>query len=348
MKISEEILEFGKEEYLKGSCIREVVNKIHDELGIEISTEMLRRKLKKLKIIRDNSLSQKFAKRKHLPIDEILELYNNKLISARKIAKIFNSNKRTIRKILEENDIKIRNEHERINLTNSKHPKMYFNGNSNERAYIIGLVKGAITPIAKSKYTIRLTVSTTVNSFIQLMKTTFEKYGYVRIYSCKNRPNETKIAIDLDFKSFGFLINIKENNLFIETFKEKEFFNFVSGFIDSDGSVILRKAGDYFQYVIRIYNEDLSLLKIIKEKLESYGYRPTIYINGRKGETRHYNNKELFYNNDYYILEISNKKDCIRMLNNLNIKQKEKVGKKDLILRIENEGIIYYKDTKKY
>ena len=68
-----------------------------------------------------------------------------------------------------------------------------FGGDSNEKAYMTGLVVGDITLVKKSKYTLLLITHTTVDDFVSMFKKTFEKYGNIRVAKPKN--NDTEVSV---------------------------------------------------------------------------------------------------------------------------------------------------------
>jgi len=342
MRISDEILEKARKLYLDGNSVRETAKILQDKLRNKISSEVLRRKLKKLGIIRDNSACQKIVKRKHLPIEEIIKLYSQEQISLRKLAKMFRSTKKTIHNVLEENGINIRNNDESIRLANTKHPKSVFSGNKCEKAYMIGLIKGDITPFVRSKFTLRLTTSSSRKALLDLFKNVFGNYGPIYIYTSRNVLSNYSwnITAELDLDSFGFLLKPK-----IELTNDKLLsFNFIAGLIDSDGSIFIRKSGKYFQYVIRIYNEDICLLKLIKDFLYSEGFNVSFQLFSKAGDVRKGKGLTIRYNNDYYAVELTQKKDVIELLSLLPLKHSEKILWKNKIQIIEEKKLTYWNE----
>lgn len=277
---------------------------------------------------------------------EIIKKYINNLHSIRKIARDLNIDRQTIRKILTRSKINIRNHQTSIKLTNQKHIKIPFNNNSNEKAYLIGLVKGDLTPIKKSKYTLRLSVSSGHKSFINYLKEIFIKYGPVHVYPAKNKNTyQWQLCADLDLKSFYFLLNARKSSL--PKFNKDEFFNFLAGLIDTDGSVYLRKTGKYVQYMLRIFSQDLKILKQINNYLHKHGFNSVLYRNSKKGETRNHFNFKITYNRDYYILELSIREEVYSLLKLLPLKHPEKIERKNIILDLLERKVSYHKDTSK-
>lgn len=338
MKLKNEILEDAKKFYLSGNSARETQGLLTKRHKTQINPATITKRFRKLKIIRNYSEASKLSKRKHLPINQILLLYTKKNYSLRKIAKIFNSRKETIGKILRENGIRIRSSAE-VRISQRKYKRIPFNRNECEKAYLIGFVKGDITVVKKSDYTLRLVTNSTVRDFIDLFVLSFAKYGKVKITPNKKKLNEKQIRIDLDLESFAFLLNYYKNDNFILNFNKQKFFSFLSGFIDADGSIMIKKKKKYLQFVIRVYNENLELLEKIQQKLGGFGFKGNIHRFGKKGETRNFNGKLIIYRKDYFALEISNKQDIKELLKKLNIKHKEKAAKsKQILSLLSNES----------
>ena len=121
----------------------------------------------------------------------------------------------------------------------------------------------------------------------------------------------------------------------------------MAGFIDSDGSVILKKSGKYFQYVIRFFSQNLGFLHEIKRRLENLGYDLSIHKNHKIGD-KSYNNGILFkYNKDYYVLETYKKAQTLDLLNKIPIKHPEKIAKRDLIYKINKSVFVRWQDVEK-
>ncbi|MFH1229659.1 MAG: hypothetical protein V1678_04530 [Candidatus Aenigmatarchaeota archaeon] len=339
--MNKEILELSKKLYLEGKSTREVSELILQECGTKVNFEVIRRNLKKLGIMRDNSACQKIVKRRHLSLEEIIRLYTQENLSLKKLAKRFISNKKTIHKILEEGGIKIRTNDEAIILANRRHNRIPFDGNQYEKAYMTGLTHGDITPLMKSKFTLRLTSGTTRLSFVDLFRDTFERYGPIYVYADKKSAgNSLRLTVDLD-TTFRFLLDsevkLNRNNSF----------SYVAGLVDSDGSIFIRKSGKYFQYVFRIYNEDLPMLTIVKNILEMNGFMSNLQLFSKKGERRLYGNKSIVYNNDYYAVEITKRDDVLKLLSKLPLRHKERVSWKEKMKLIHEKKLIYWNDIEK-
>ncbi|HLC45567.1 MAG TPA: hypothetical protein VJI67_01710 [archaeon] len=192
-KLTPETVDFARLQYARGNSLNEVKDALKTSLGISVCYQTIGKAFKRQGIVLRTKIEGiKLSSRKHLPNNEITKLYIENKISAIQLAKKFNSSKRTIRKILEESGVKLRSERERFQNTR-KHARIMFGGDSNEKAYMTGLVVGDITLVKKSKYTLLLITHTTVDDFVSMFKKTFEKYGNIRVAKPKN--NDTEVSV---------------------------------------------------------------------------------------------------------------------------------------------------------
>lgn len=347
-KLTREILEKAIEFYKEEHSINQTCKMLSEKCGIKRSREALRKRLNKTGIsLRTRSETSKLFSIKKLPqkiIEEIIDKYCNHKHSIRKISRDLKLTRVIIKRTLIESGKQIRNNDTAIRLTNQKYAKHQFSGNDKEKAYILGLVRGDLTALKRSRNTLRLSVASTHKNFLDFLKSYFIKYGHSHIYPTKNKLNyQWNISIDIDIKSFNFLIESKNNNDL--AFNDITFFCFLAGLIDSDGAVFIRKSGKYVQYIIRIFGEDKELLEKIKDRLKDMRFHPSFYVCSKKGETRYLSNIRIVYNKDYYILEISRKDETFRMLNELPLKHPEKIARKEIMTKLIKKGVINHSDT---
>ncbi len=331
-----------KQFYIEEKSTTEIRDILYDKYRVYVCPETIRKRLKKITKMRNRQEAIKLAKRKHLPKDEILSLYTNQKVSIKRIAKAFNSDKKTIGKILRENNIELRSLHQAIQLTNSKYQKVSFNGTEEEKAYLIGLVEGDLTAFRKSGYTIRVITNTTHYTLVELIKSCFKKYGNVKIFPQKNKSFSNYgwcVMADLD-NTFDFLLPENRPQEIGKIIDNKSFFSFLAGFIDADGSIILRKSGKYFQFVVRFFGEDVDILSKIKLGLEKRGYTTCLYKNFTKGTK-----KTWVYKKDYFALEVFKKQQTISLLHILPLQHSEKVSRKKMIQILGAENQCLWKDV---
>ncbi|MBT3865672.1 hypothetical protein HOF78_01040 [Candidatus Woesearchaeota archaeon] len=274
----------------------------------------------------------------------IIKLYaHNRPI--REISRNLEINRSTVRKTLGKNNIKIRNSRDSLISMGHIKEKKKFNVESKEKAYLFGLVMGDLTPVKKSNYTLKLITHTTHPLFGDLLLKSFKEYGITN-YKLTKKEEQYRFQSHICLESFNFLINSKENR--IPNWIDKEnFFHFLAGYIDADGSILVRKTGEYFQFVVRLFSQKLERLIKIKEILQDNGYFVSMHKNHSKGDTSTHNGKIFRYNKDYYVIEICRKNEVLKLLNILPIRHKEKIAKVNLIYKINKSKKVKYKDIEK-
>lgn len=341
-KITNEIINKAIEYYSKSSSIIETTDLVNGAFGTKINPETIRRRFSKLGITRKPEDSIILGHRKRTPVKEIVRLYTDELWPIRKLSREFKVGRGTISKMLAENRIKQRNPDVDTRLSNLKYFKEKFILNPKEKAYIFGFVAGDLTPVKKSKYTLRLITHTTHYTFVKLVENVFGKHGHYKATLTKNKKC-WRVVTDLDFSTFSYLLKSKEDEV-PEWINESNFLYFLAGLIDADGSLILRKSGKYFQHIIRICGEDFLRLQEITKRLEKMGFHVSFYRNFNKGHERPYDNKILKYNKDYFALDVCQKKESIKLIKLLPIKHPEKLARKDLILEVYESDYVYWID----
>lgn len=125
-------------------------------------------------------------------------------------------------------------------------------------------------------------------------------------------------------------------NIFIRIKKEEipkwidsnNFFDYLAGYIDSDGCITIKKTDKYFQFVIKFCGENLITLRDLKLRLEKLGYRMSIHKNHSQGDISYHLGKKLIYNEDYYVVETANKPQVLELLEIIPIRHSEKIAKR--------------------
>lgn len=339
--LTKERIEFACDLYSQGNSIIETTKLINEKYNLNVCPEAIRKKLKKMNFkLRTSEEGTILITRKHINIPKLLENYNNKT-PIRELSRNLKIGRNTIQKILRENLIPIRDSRTSLLAINYIKEKKKFNLPPQEKAYIYGLVLGDLTPVRKSDYTLKLITHSTHKIFMELLQKTFEKYGITNYKETKNL-NMYRFQSHIDLESFSFLLNSKVKNI-PEWITSENFFDFLAGFIDSDGSVMLKRAGKHIFYNIRFFGQNLTLLNDIKKKLKEFGFNSSVYLTHKKGYV-HYRNKVMFrYNKDYYTLE-TRKIHTLDLLNKIPIRHPEKIMKRELIFRIHNKNINYWSE----
>ncbi len=272
--------------------------------------EYIRWLLRKYKIpIRTKSEARQLLFNINIPKKELKELYLNKKLSSADIAKKFNYSPSYIRNELRKNNIPIRLTRKAVALANKSHyPQKNFSGNSEEKAYLIGLRLGDLHIHTRSKisYTIFVHTNSTKLEFIQLVESTFSSYGHI----WKSKPAKNKaicIRCSLN-RSFNFLLPKKD---LIEPWilENKNYFAaFSAGYIDAEGTFCLC-GGDA---VFGIKSQDKNIIYQIRTKLINLGIllRPPLLV--RKRGTKDING--TISNKDIYGIWVHRKDAILRLI----------------------------------
>ncbi|MFH0829934.1 MAG: LAGLIDADG family homing endonuclease [Candidatus Aenigmatarchaeota archaeon] len=350
MKLNSELLKEAESLYSSGKTFKEVAAILSVKLGDDISWSAVRKRFIKLDIpIRNLSQAHSLSHRKHLPVTEILRLYDTEKISLKKLAKKFGSSKGTLHKVLEENGFRVRGNDEAILLTNRKHERQSFDGKDEEKAYMVGFVEGDVTAFRRSKHTIRAITNTTHEGFLDVFESLFKGYAKVRTYPAKNRTFGNYMwttSADLD-NSFDFLLLENRKRLISELVESERnvFLSFLAGYFDAEGSLLVKKIRENLQCCMRIGTENKTLLGRIKRQLREQGFNPILYRIFRRGDGRDTHGVSIRYSKDYFALEIFRKADVRRMLELLPLRHPEKTAKKELILEIIGKNITRWKQV---
>lgn len=343
--ITNDLVKVACEYYKQNNSLKEIAELLEKNYNFKININTLGYHLKKSGLkLRSKIKAIVLRKRKHINISRLLENYNSK-VPIRELSRNLKISRDTIRKILVENGIDIMDSRSAQLATGYIKEKKKFELSPQEKAYLYALVMGDLTPVRKSNYTLKLITHSTHRTFMDLLQRTFEEYGITNYKETKNQ-NMYRFQSHLDLESFSFLLDSK-SEILPSWIDSNNFYDFLAGFIDSDGSVIIRKTDKWFQYVIRFFGQNLDLLLEIKKNLEDLGYNLSIHKNHKIGDKR-YNNGVLFkYNKDYYVLETFKKNQTLDLLNKIPIRHPEKIAKRELIFKIENQGNVHWKDVEK-
>ena len=274
----------------------------------------------------------------HQCTKEVLELYSNNR-PIREISRKLKLNRYTVKRILKKNNITIRESRASLIAMGYIKEKKKFILDNQEKAYLFGLVMGDLTPVRKSNYTLKLITHTTHTYFADLLYKTFKKYGIAN-YKI-NRRNEYRFHAHLDLESFSFLLGTK-CEILPDWIGENNFFSFLAGFIDSDGSIFIRN--NNFEFVIRLFSQNSILLYEVKNRLEKLGYNLSIHKNHSKGEIRYHKGVLFRYNKDYYALETYKKDQTLNLLRKIPIRHPEKIAKRKLIYKISENRFNHWSE----
>ena len=208
----------------------------------------------------------------------------------------------------------------------SKYDRRPFDGNEVERAYLTGLRYGDLNVVRHGR-AIRVRVSTTHPAMAELFEALFSPYGHVFRYPRRAELTgfEWSLECDLDH-GFGFLLE-KARIDAIDSLSAMEFFAFLAGFFDAEGSIYLHWKSSRFSPELSLSNTDDPLLRCINERLVGVGISPNLRQDrqreGRIGGTSA---------STIWKVKIWRFEDVKRLLVVLGFKHSEKLEKKRLAL----------------
>ena len=331
-KVTAEILNSMIGWYDEGMIIGEIVELVESNYSITLNrktvTEHLRRKIK----LRSLSETIKIKFRRNLSIGEIIDDYTNKNLTVKQLSEKFQLCQNTIKSILVDNGVRLRDRGLVNHLFRTKYPKPKVMLSKIEKAYLSGLVIGDFAVNQKSKYVLRLSTSSTIKSFIEMTNQIFRKYGHVmNIYDKYNAC--FKVTVDLNFNSFKFLKDVKNDFRNLENISKEEFLHFLAGFVDAEGtlSISKRKKRNTIELGIQVYNTNLELLKMMQNKLSKLNFVTNI-LRIRKIGKNYYKGKIFNHNYEEHRLSLFRKYEIEKLLKLLPIKHPDKLIKKKLML----------------
>ncbi|MBI5061064.1 MAG: hypothetical protein HZB67_02020 [Candidatus Aenigmarchaeota archaeon] len=351
MKLTNSILDDVVKFYNENHTLKDTCKMLAEKYEIKINYRTLRKIFIKNNVkLKTRSDLNKITLKKRLSsevVEKIKKMYIKNQYSLKKITRLTKIHRRIVTRTLREAGVKILDKETKMRMVNTKHTKNPFSGDANEKAYIAGLALGDLSVMQKSKYTLRISVSTTHKSFIELLRSVFSKYGPVHVSAVKNKLTKYQwsVNIDVDSKSFDFLLETKRSGRLPTWITNDLFIHFLAGMIDSDGSIYVRKTGTYFQYMIRIFGEDKDLLANIRDHTRTLGFTPVFYCSSKAGDFRYHGDLRMIYNKDYHIVEICRKSEVKSLLKILPILHSEKIDRKNFIFDLDNKGIVLWNDA---
>lgn len=154
-----------------------------------------------------------------------------------------------------------------------RHPAKDFDRNPHEKMYLCGLIEDYnIYP--RSSRRLRIQSGSTRPAFIELTHSVFSKWGHIREnpeFSRKTLKYYMHVTVTVN-RTFDFLLDYKRGRIeFLEkNIEENLLWDYLSGLIDSEGSINVVK-DDYRAYVmIKIALSEKSVIDWLKEKIGGY------------------------------------------------------------------------------
>mgnify|MGYP001580042025 FL=1 len=256
--------------------------------------------------------------------EKLKKFYLQDKLGSYEIAKLFNCSQRTIMNYLCKYLIKTRSVQEAKALSKPRYPRKNFNGNSVQKAYLIGFRLGDlhISKTHPNSPTIRISTNTTKNEQLDLVEELFSKYGHVKKY---NRDKNGAISIRCFVNnSFNFLLK-KEDNVEKWILKNKYyFFSFLGGYVDAEGTFSSKH-----NTVFSINTQDKKIMHQISFYLNKYGIQCIKPLLARKMNSVINLVKS---NKDVWLINIYNKKNLIILIKSVKKYIKHKKRKTDMIM----------------
>ena len=206
-----------------------------------------------------------------------------------------------------------------------KYERKPFSGDSVEKAYLMGLRYGDLHAVRHGR-AIRVRVSTTHPAMAELFLNLFSSYGHVSKYprTAQLTGFEWTLECDLD-ESFEFILQkiaISE----LKSLPESEFWSFLAGIIDAEGTIYLHKRSYGATFEVVITNTDRMLLGVLDGRLRRHEYHTKVF-EGKQDENR------LGYLKPGRIFRLSlpRPSDVCRLLASVNLRHREKITKSNFV-----------------
>jgi hypothetical protein len=151
-----------------------------------------------------------------------------------------------------------------------KFEKTPFNGNAEERAYLLGFTRGDLG-VSRHGRAIRVRTSTTHPAMIELILSLFLPYGPCRVYPrfSKKAGYEWTVEAELD-SSFEFLLTEKRTPPSLDAPSEIVL-AYLAGLLDSEGSIWLSDER-IFAPRLSFTNQDTTMLDWIESQVARLGF----------------------------------------------------------------------------
>lgn len=167
-------------------------------------------------------------------VNKIIETYSNNIISTTELGKTYEVNAETIRNILLNNKIKLRNRHDAVKF---KTP-FTFKEMTKEKAFLLGLIYGDGS-ISNRKCYISIT-SGDIDLLEKSQKILGEKFKIKKVYNYhRGQIHSVKIAEEL-YDLFQ-LTNNKSDKLIFPELDDEFYPAFISGYLATDGCISIVK-----------------------------------------------------------------------------------------------------------
>jgi hypothetical protein len=214
-----------------------------------------------------------------IPKKVLFDLYFNKKLTQKQIAEKFDHSRYGIQQQMNKYHLISRS----LSVALTKYPKFDFSDNLVDKAYLIGFRLGDLN-VFKTHELVQVRCSTTIGAQVKLIEELFKLYGNVHVWKAKRGTFEIVILLN---KSFNFLLPKKDQ---IEDWilgKKENFFAFLAGYGDAEGSYYLRKPrinfGKVGWGVFEIQTYDKKIIWTIFTTLKHYNIEATFTMSRHGG-----------------------------------------------------------------
>jgi len=112
------------------------------------------------------------------------------------------------------------------------------------------------------------------------------------------------------------------------------FYDFLAGFFDCEGCLHIYNNHSYVGLSLLIYNSNKKLLEVIKNRLEKEGFNPKLSRFFEKGKETTNN---YYRGADLWVVRLHTNKEVVSLMNKMPIKHKEKIDKLNIAMSIDNK-----------
>jgi len=162
---------------------------------------------------------------------------------------------------------------------------------------------------------------------------------FYSVFSKYGTPKEykkyNKIIKRYEWRIYVFLNNSFEFILTKDFNVDNEYFyDFLAGFFDCEGCLHIYNNHDFIGLTLLIYNSNKKLLEIIKKRLEKEGFNPKFSTFLKSGRRT----KEGYYSDkDVWAIRLHTNKEVVSLMNKIPIKHKEKIDKLSIAMYINDK-----------
>lgn len=258
----------------------------------------------------------------HIPQSELRRLYLVERKSLSEIGRAYGFSPAGILKKFKHYGITRRS----ISETSTKHKKFDFNGDTGERAYVIGFRLGDLG-VRKINNLIHVSSSTTKEAQDKLIRELFENYGPIWTSKKNEKSGAWNLSCSLN-DSFAFLLPKYKRIPKSILESDKHMLAFTAGYTDAEGNFQI--SGGTARFRIRSY--DTGILTDLHRWLTRYGVPHTFSLVSKAGIRRN----GVRHNKDCWGITVANKGGLKKLLPTLVPLLRHTKRRRDAELAMDN------------